>query len=54
MVPADDENLLGGSTRQRETVIDASREVGLEVNAQYTECVLLLGYQNAGQNHDIR
>jgi hypothetical protein len=37
-----------------ETLIDASKEVGLEVNAHKTKYVLLSHHQNAGRNHDIK
>jgi hypothetical protein len=48
-------NLLGDNTntvkKSRETVIDASKEVDLEVNTEKTEyaCLLLSRHQNAGQ-----
>jgi hypothetical protein len=35
------------------TLIDASKEVGLEVNTEKTKYMLLSRHQNAGQNHDI-
>jgi hypothetical protein len=37
-----------------ETLIDASKEVDLEVNAEKTRYMLLSCHQNAGQNHDIK
>jgi hypothetical protein len=37
-----------------ETLIDASKEVGLEVNTEKTEYMLLSCHQNAGQNHDTK
>jgi hypothetical protein len=37
-----------------ETLIDASKEVGLEVNTGKTKYVLLSHYQNVKQNHDIK
>jgi hypothetical protein len=37
-----------------ETLIDASKEVGLEVNAEKTKYMLLYRHQNAGQNHNIK
>jgi hypothetical protein len=40
--------------KNEETVIDASKEVGLEVNAENTKCMLLSRHQNAGQNHNIK
>jgi hypothetical protein len=58
LVYADDVNLLGNNTnaikRNTETVIDASKVVGVEVNAEKTKCSLLSRHQNAGQNHDIK
>jgi hypothetical protein len=36
-----------------ETLIDANREVDVEVNAKKTKYVLLSHHQNAGQNHNI-
>jgi hypothetical protein len=54
----DDVNLLGDNrntiTKNTETVIDASKEVGLEVNAEQTKYMLLYHHQNAGQNHNIK
>jgi hypothetical protein len=37
-----------------ETLIDASKEVGLEVNTEKTKYMLLSSHQNAGQNHEIK
>jgi hypothetical protein len=37
-----------------ETLIDASKKVGLEVNAEKTKYMLLSRHQNAGKNHDIK
>jgi hypothetical protein len=37
-----------------ETLIDASKEVGLEVNAEKTKYMLLSHHQNVRQNHDIK
>jgi hypothetical protein len=51
-------NLLGSNIdaikKNTETLIDASKEVGLEVNAVKTKYMLLSRHQNAGQNHDIK
>jgi hypothetical protein len=48
------ENLLGDNIftikESTETLIDASKEVGVEVNAKKTNCMLLSCQQNAGQN----
>jgi hypothetical protein len=37
-----------------ETLIDASKEVGLEVNVEKTKYMLLFRHQAAGQIHDIK
>jgi hypothetical protein len=54
---ADDVNLLCDNTdtitESAEPLTDASKEVGLEVNAEKTKYMLLSRHQNAGQNHDI-
>jgi hypothetical protein len=54
---ADDVNLLGDNKdtirRNKETLIDASKEVGLEINVEKTKYILLSRHQNAGQNPDI-
>jgi hypothetical protein len=58
VVYADDMNLLGDIIdtikKNKETLIDASKEVGLEVNTEKTKYMLLSLHQNAGQNHDIK
>jgi hypothetical protein len=57
LVHADDVNLLRDNiyTIKKNTQnFDASKEVGLEVNAEKTKCLLLFHYQNAGQNHGIK
>jgi hypothetical protein len=55
---ADDVNLLRDNIntikKNTKTLIDSSKEVGLEVNAGKTEYRLLSRHQNAGQNHDIK
>jgi hypothetical protein len=52
LVYADDVNLLGDNIdtikKNTETPIDASKEVGLEVNAEKTKYMLLSHHQNAG------
>jgi hypothetical protein len=54
LVYADDMNLLGGNIysikKNTLTLTDASKEVGLEVNAEKTacKCMLLSRHQNAG------
>jgi hypothetical protein len=58
LVNSGDVNLLGDKIdtikKYTETSIDASKEVGLEVNTGKTKCMLLSRHQNAGQNHDIK
>jgi hypothetical protein len=58
LVHADDVNLLGDNIdtakKNTQTLIDASKEVGLEVNPEKTKCMLLSRHQNSGQNHDIK
>jgi hypothetical protein len=53
---ADDVNLLGDNVdtmkKNTRTLIDASKDVGLEVNIEETRYVLLSRHQNAGQNQD--
>jgi hypothetical protein len=54
---ADDVNLLGDNIdtigKNTETLIDANKEVGLEINVEKTKYMLLSRHQNAGQNRDI-
>jgi hypothetical protein len=40
--------------KNTETLIDASKEVSIEVNTQKTKYMLLSHHQNAGQNHDVK
>jgi hypothetical protein len=58
LVYADDVNLLGDNIdaikKHMETLIDASKEVGLELNTEKTKYMLLSRHQNAGQSHDIK
>jgi hypothetical protein len=55
---ADDVNLLGDymETIQKntETLIDASKEVALEINIEKTKYILLSHHQNAAQNWDMK
>jgi hypothetical protein len=55
---ADDVNLLGENidtiNKNTQTLIDASKEVGLEVNVEKTKHTLVSQDQNAVQNQDIK
>jgi hypothetical protein len=49
-------NILGDNidtVKNTETLSDALKEVGLEVNTEKTKYMLLCRHQIAGQNHDI-
>jgi hypothetical protein len=37
-----------------QTLMDASKDVGLEVNTEITKYMLMPHHQNAGQNHDTK
>jgi hypothetical protein len=54
----DDVNLLGDNIdtirKNTETLIDASKEVGLEISVKKTKYRLLSHYQNLGRNQDIK
>jgi hypothetical protein len=58
LVYADDVNKLGGSlltTRKNtEALLSASKEIGLEVNAEKTKYIVMSRDQNAGQNGNIQ
>jgi hypothetical protein len=58
LVYADDVNLLGDDIetikKNTQTLIDAGKEVGLEVNTEKTKYMLLSRHHNAGQNHDTK
>jgi hypothetical protein len=55
---ADDVSLLGDNIdtikRNTETLTDASKEVGLEINVETTKYMLLSRHQNVGQNRNIK
>jgi hypothetical protein len=54
LVYADDVNILGGSIHtirnKTEALLIASKEIGLEVNAEKTKYMVMSRDQNAGQN----
>jgi hypothetical protein len=58
LVYADDVNLLGDNIdtveKNNETLINASKEVGLEINVEKTKYMLLSRQQNVGQNRDMK
>jgi hypothetical protein len=58
LVYADDVNILGGSVRaikkNTEALVVASKEIGLEVNAEKAKYMVMARDQNAGQNHNIK
>jgi hypothetical protein len=45
---------IGTTKKNTETLIDASKEVGLEINVEKTMYMLLSRHQNVGRNRDIR
>jgi hypothetical protein len=51
-------DLLGGNIdtieKNTESLIDASKEVGLVINAEKTKYMLLSSHQNLDQNWDIK
>jgi hypothetical protein len=55
---AADVNLPGDNTdnikKNMEILIDASKEVGLEINVDKSTYMLLSRHQNVGQNRDIK
>ena len=58
MVYAGDGNMLGGSVHtiqeNAEALIVASKQIGLEVNADKTKQMVMHRDQNAGRSHNIR
>jgi hypothetical protein len=58
LVSADDVNLLGDSISAKkentETLLEASRDVGLEISAEKTKYMIMSGHPNTGQSQNIR
>jgi sorting nexin-29 len=64
LVYADDVNLLGDSINTNtnvntikenaETLLEVSRDIGLEINAQKTKYMIMSRHPNSGQNQNIR
>ena len=55
---ADDVNILGGSIHilkeNAEAIVTATREIGLEVNADKTKYMVMSRDQNAGRIHSVK
>jgi hypothetical protein len=58
LVYADDVNLLSDSVNtikeNSETLLEASRDIGLEINAEKSKYMIMSRHPNSGQNQNIR
>jgi hypothetical protein len=58
LVYADDVNLLGDSTNSMkensETLLEASRDIDIEINAEKTKYMIMSRHPNSGQNQNVR
>jgi hypothetical protein len=58
LVYVDDVKLLGDSVNtikvNLETLLEASRDVGLEINAEKTKYMIMSRHPNSGENQNIR
>ena len=58
LVYADDDNILGGSVliikENAKAFVVASKEIGLDLNADKTTCIIMSRVQNVGRSHSMK